>query len=110
MDSIQSLLAQSPVGRGAVVAFVIGLVLYLIFINNRMRGVPDEIKRLKQKSWTLEMLKETYARLEKNPITVETTKDRLPPKLSRRYVVVGGNGKTCSVYCSFSSTSSLLIF
>ncbi|CAK7228332.1 hypothetical protein SEUCBS140593_006880 [Sporothrix eucalyptigena] len=91
MDRLLRSLAQSPLTGGATI-LAIGLILYLVLINNRMRGLPDDVAKIKQPKWTEQMLRETYARLEKNPITVESTKAGLPPKLNRRYIVTGGCG------------------
>jgi hypothetical protein len=91
MDALVSALVQSPLLGGATL-LTIGLVLYLALVNQRMRSVPEDVLKLKQPSWTEKMLKETYARLEKNPVNVETTKAGLPPKLDRRYIVTGGCG------------------
>ncbi|KIH94059.1 hypothetical protein SPBR_05867 [Sporothrix brasiliensis 5110] len=94
MDGLLRGLVQRPLLGGAAIV-VIGLVLYLALVNRRMRGVPDDAMKVKQPSWTAQVLHETYARLEENPINVETTKAGLPPKLERRYIVTGGCG-TCS--------------
>lgn len=94
MDRLVRFLAHSPVA-GSATLLAVGLLLYLAFINNRMRGVPDNMRRLKQRRWTVELLQETYARLEKNPMNVQTTKDNLPPRLDRRYIVTGGCGMCC---------------
>ncbi|OAA61974.1 NAD(P)-binding domain protein [Niveomyces insectorum RCEF 264] len=91
MDRLWGLLTQSPF-ISVVVVLALGVVLYLAFINGRMSGVPDEITRLTPNRWSRELLKETYARLEKNPITLDSYRDKLPPKQDRRYVVTGGCG------------------
>lgn len=91
MDALVRALAQSPLLGGATILATL-LVLYIALINRRMRSVPDDVLKLKQATWTEKMLKETYARLEKDPVNVETTKDGLPPKLDRRYIITGGCG------------------
>ncbi|KAL1892345.1 hypothetical protein Sste5346_007083 [Sporothrix stenoceras] len=91
MNALVRALAQSPLLGGATI-LITALVLYLALVNRRMRSVPEDVLKLKQATWTEKMLKETYARLEKDPINVETTKAGLPPKLDRRYIVTGGCG------------------
>ncbi|CAK7226455.1 hypothetical protein SCUCBS95973_006205 [Sporothrix curviconia] len=91
MDSLLRFLAQRPFASGATL-LAIGLFLYLALINSRMCGLPDDLAKIKQPKWTEQMLRETYARLEKSPVNVETTKAGLPPKLDRRYIVTGGCG------------------
>ncbi|OIW30702.1 NAD(P)-binding protein [Coniochaeta ligniaria NRRL 30616] len=68
------------------------LVFYLFQINRLLSGTPDTVRRLSPARWTKEMLFETYKRLEKRPITIDTYVDQLPPKLDRRYIVTGGSG------------------
>lgn len=65
-------------------------ILYLTRINQLLRHTPEELKRLSGSRWTAKQLKKTYERLEENPIDY---KDKLPPKLNRRYVVTGGSGE-----------------
>lgn len=93
MNALVRALAQNPLLGSATIITTL-LVLYLALINRRMRSVPEDVLKLKQATWTEKMLKETYARLEKNPVNVETTKDGLPPKLDRRYIITGGCGKS----------------
>ncbi len=83
---------------GAVAVAVAALVVvYLVHINRLLSGTPDDVARLPE-AWTLNQLKETYARLEKHPIDVLSYRDRLPPKLERRYIVTGGSGESTSTY------------
>ncbi|CAK7235042.1 hypothetical protein SBRCBS47491_009155 [Sporothrix bragantina] len=91
MDRLLHLLVQHPIAGGATI-LAIGLFMYLALINNRMCALPDDLAKITQPKWTEERLRETYTRLEKNPINVETTKAGLPPKLDRRYIVTGGCG------------------
>ncbi|KAI1438105.1 hypothetical protein GGR50DRAFT_641555 [Xylaria sp. CBS 124048] len=62
---------------------------YLFRVNQLLRGTPEEARRLAGPRWTPELLKDTYERLQKNPIDYT---HKLPPKLDRRYVVTGGSG------------------
>ncbi|KAM7219185.1 hypothetical protein V8F06_005482 [Rhypophila decipiens] len=68
-------------------AVVVGLlVLYLYRTNQAWKYVPQEHQ---PGEWTVDQIKETYERLKRNP--VDFTK-LVPPRLGRRYVVVGGSG------------------
>ncbi|KAK7757438.1 hypothetical protein SLS62_000453 [Diatrype stigma] len=58
-------------------------------IDQLLRHTPDEVKKLSASRWTAKKLKEAYEALKENPIDY---KDKLPPKLNRRYVVTGGSG------------------
>ena len=72
----------------AAAAIVTG-ALWLYRINMLMKVVPTAIAEYSPHRWTKEEVKETYAQLSKEPL--DFTK-LLPPKLERRYVVVGGSG------------------
>lgn len=66
------------------------LTLYLYRVNQLLSGTPDEVRKLAGERWTPDQLRETYKRLQDNPIDYT---DKLPPKLDRRYVVTGGSGE-----------------
>ena len=69
---------------------VVGVVfLYLFHINHIMKGVPEDVQKLAGSPWTATDLRRTYKTLSASPIDYHT---KLPPKLDRRYIVVGGNG------------------
>lgn len=74
-----------------VVASFLLLFSYLIHINDILKGVPEEVRKLSSSPWTEEQLRKTYKRLEESPVDYT---DKLPPKLDRRYVITGGNGKS----------------
>ena len=78
------------------------LVAYLFRINHLLKGVPDEVKNLSGSAWTAEQLKKTYDELEAKPLDYT---NELPPRLNRRYVVTGGNGKTSRRAYSFDIKS-----
>ncbi|KAI1273569.1 hypothetical protein F5Y07DRAFT_376367 [Xylaria sp. FL0933] len=67
----------------------IAMVAYLFRLNQQLSGTPDEVKRLAGPRWTPDLLKETYERLQRQPIDYT---HKLPPKLDRRYIVTGGSG------------------
>jgi hypothetical protein len=67
--------------------------LYLCHINHAMKAVPDEAAKLSPHRWTIEEIKEAYKKSLESPIDVTKS---LPPKQSRRYVIVGGTG--ASIY------------
>jgi hypothetical protein len=71
-------------------AFIGLLALYLFRLNQLLKAIPSEVRKLSGSRWTTEQLKETYDRLAIHPI--EYT-DQLPPKLGRRYIVTGGSGE-----------------
>ncbi|KAI0595925.1 hypothetical protein F4775DRAFT_604250 [Biscogniauxia sp. FL1348] len=70
---------------------IIALILlaYLVRVNQLLSQTPDEVRKLSGPRWTPEQLRETYKRLQKNPVNY---KDKLPPRLHRRYIVTGGSG------------------
>ncbi|KAI2469043.1 NAD(P)-binding protein [Annulohypoxylon bovei var. microspora] len=68
---------------------LVALVVYLFRVNQLLSGTPDGIRKLSGSRWTPIQLKETYERLQVNPIDYT---DKLPPKLERRYIVTGGSG------------------
>ncbi|KAF9876559.1 3-beta hydroxysteroid dehydrogenase isomerase family [Colletotrichum karsti] len=65
------------------------VVLYLWRINILMTSTPPEALRVSPKRWSPEEIKRTFERVEKQPVDWTP---HLPPKLDRRYVVVGGSG------------------
>jgi hypothetical protein len=65
-------------------------VVYLLRLNRLLNGVPTEVRMLSGPSWTTEQIMQTYRELETKPIEYS---DKLPPKLNRRYIITGGNGK-----------------
>ncbi|CAL5867367.1 uncharacterized protein PFLUO_LOCUS1583 [Penicillium psychrofluorescens] len=73
-----------------VLTGVIGLAaLYLYHVNRAMKIVPDEVHRLSPNRWTANEMKAAYQESIDSPIDVSKV---LPPKQSRRYVIVGGSG------------------
>lgn len=67
------------------------VIVHLIFVNQLLKGVPSEIEKLSGSRWSADELRKTYEELNKHPIDYT---NKLPPRLNRRYVVVGGNGET----------------
>lgn len=63
--------------------------LYLYHVNSAMKRVPDEARKLSPRRWTVDDVKAAYTKALDNPIDIT---DSLPPKQSRRYIVVGGSG------------------
>lgn len=86
-------LTDVPLLTAATVAFVL-VLLYLVRLNQLLLGTPDEIKTLTPTKWTKDLLRETYRRLEADPITTSSYAKRIPPKLQRRYIVTGGSGES----------------
>ena len=92
-----------------LLAVALAALLYLYKINASMRSVPAEIAQLSPHRWTKEEIKETYERLKKQPLDFDKL---LPPRLDRRYVVVGGSGETphlISLHLTSPHLISLLI-
>ncbi|KAJ5385196.1 hypothetical protein N7517_003107 [Penicillium concentricum] len=63
--------------------------LYMWHVNSAMKVVPEEAQKLSPHRWTIEQIKAAYRKSLENPIDVTKS---LPPKQSRRYVIVGGTG------------------
>jgi len=77
---------------------IIGLfVAYLARLNSLLKHVPEKVQVLCQLRWTAEELKKTYTELENRSLDY---KAHVPPRLERRYVVTGGNGKLMAIQCS----------
>lgn len=74
---------------GAIAA---GILFWLYRINRAYLAVPPEAARAAPRRWTKAELRETYERLARDPIDFGR---ELPPRLDRRYVVVGGSGERC---------------
>lgn len=74
---------------GSLVLFSPLILIYLWLVNRAILRVPKEIEKISPHRWTKKQMKETYERIEKNPIDFAP---HLPPKLDRRYIVVGGSG------------------
>ncbi|SPQ18653.1 d657bd50-5801-4958-8e8f-dbf8fbb3b942 [Thermothielavioides terrestris] len=72
----------------ALAALAITLA-WLVRVNSAMQSVPEEISRLSPRRWTRKELRDTYERLKQKPVDFAKL---LPPRLGRRYVVVGGSG------------------
>lgn len=64
--------------------------LYMWRVNSAMKVVPEEAQKLSPHRWTIEEIKAAYKKSLETPIDVTKS---LPPKQSRRYVIVGGTGK-----------------
>lgn len=75
------------IGAGVFVAFI---SFYIWHLNSAMAGIPDEVSKISPHRWTPEEIKATYAKVVKDPIDDSA---HLPPKLERRYIVVGGSGE-----------------
>jgi biopolymer transport protein ExbB/TolQ len=71
----------------AVTTAIVAVWLYRV--NRAFRAVPEEAARASPRRWTKNELRETYERLKKKPL--DFTKN-IPPRLDRRYIVVGGSG------------------
>lgn len=75
-----------------IIASVLGLAaIYLNHVNTAMKRVPEEAQKASPHRWTVEEIQAAYNKSLESPAS---TTESLPPKQSRRYVVVGGSG-TC---------------
>lgn len=63
--------------------------LYLYHVNAAMKRVPDQARQSSPHRWTVDEVRAAYKKALENPIDIT---DTLPPKQSRRYIVVGGSG------------------
>ncbi|KAJ5585126.1 uncharacterized protein N7459_004926 [Penicillium hispanicum] len=84
-----------------LVSAALGLaVLYLYHVNEAMKVVPEEARKFSPHRWTVDEVKEAYRKNEESPVDVNKS---IPPKQSRRYVVVGGSGaffqSPCNLEC-----------
>ncbi|KAL2198286.1 hypothetical protein P885DRAFT_75899 [Corynascus similis CBS 632.67] len=90
------MLDQISTGSGLVatvtITVTILVVAYLVRLNQLLLSTPDEIKKAAPHRWPEDLLRDTYRRLEANPITTRSYAARIPPKLDRRYIVTGGSG------------------
>ncbi|KAJ5944775.1 hypothetical protein N7516_004943 [Penicillium verrucosum] len=75
-----SIIATGLAGLGA---------FYMWRVNSAMKAVPKEAQKLSPHRWTVEEIKAAYKKSLETPIDVTKS---LPPKQSRRYVIVGGTG------------------
>lgn len=76
----------------AGLALLILLALYLWNLNRLLTEVPPKVAKAVPQKWTHQRLQHTYKRLRRDPITTASYAERLPPRLSRRYIVTGGSG------------------
>lgn len=77
------------------------VALYLYHVNAAMKRVPDEARKSSPHRWTVDEVQAAYEQTLENPIDIT---DTLPPKQSRRYIVVGGSGAwPCCVLSMFLS-------
>jgi hypothetical protein len=81
-------MAFNPFVAAAVAVLLLSLYLYKL--HKVMISVPEEARALRPHPWTEKEIQETYDRVCREPI--DFTK-RLPPKLERRYIIVGGSGQ-----------------
>lgn len=74
------------------VAAVIAAVatVWLLRINSAMQSVPEFIRKASPRRWTTKELRDTYDRVKQHPTDFASL---LPPRLERRYVIVGGSGE-----------------
>ncbi|KAI1659678.1 NAD(P)-binding protein [Daldinia decipiens] len=67
---------------------VIGIA-WIWKLNSALKQTPPEVLAVSPHRWTEQEIKDTYRRIEANPI--DWVK-QLPPRLNRRYIVTGGCG------------------
>lgn len=87
-EALASLPAFPTVAWAAGALALLGIA-YLWRLNRIMFSTPPEALLYSPRRWTAEECRAAYARVDKNPIS---WKGVLPPKLDRRYIVVGGSG------------------
>jgi len=74
----------------ALTVLGVGLI-WLYRFNQVLKSVPDEARRLAPRRWTPQDVRDTQERLKQTPIDFLKV---IPPKLERRYVIVGGSGQS----------------
>ena len=79
----------------AAAVAIFGLSLYLYKLNKAMTSIPNEAHAWRPRPWTKEEIRETYERVCKEPIDFSK---HLPPKLERRYIIVGGSGQSAGIF------------
>jgi len=72
------------------------LFAYLVRLNQLLTKTPDEVRKMSPTRWSEKLLRETYERIETNPITTKSYLHNIPKKLERRYIVTGGSGECSS--------------
>lgn len=83
----------------AVAAAAIAIALIWLFrINSAMEAVPPEVAQISPRRWSRQQIKDTYERVKQDPVSFLK---KLPPRLDRRYVVVGGSGKHSIPFATF---------
>ncbi|KAJ5679084.1 hypothetical protein N7462_007328 [Penicillium macrosclerotiorum] len=72
-----------------VIPLLSAAAIYLYHVNTAMKRVPEAARQSSPRRWTVDEVKAAYDKSLKAPIDIIQS---LPPKQSRRYVVVGGSG------------------
>lgn len=80
----------SPLAAAAIIA----VVLYLYKLNKALKTVPRDALAYSPRRWTDDEIRETYERVCRQAVDFSKL---LPPKLGRRYIVVGGSGESLVV-------------
>jgi nucleoside-diphosphate-sugar epimerase len=65
------------------------LITYLWHVERGMSGTPPDAAKLPREYWTPKDVRIGYEKTRSSPTNVS---EHLPPKLGRRYIVVGGSG------------------
>lgn len=73
----------------ALAAVAVLAAVWLVRINAGMKSVPEDAQNASPQRWTKQRIQEAYERVKKRPIDFSHL---LPPRLERRYVIVGGSG------------------
>lgn len=68
----------------------VAFAAYVYRLNRTLATTPPEAKKLAISNLTDEVVRQTYQRVQRDPIPWEKS---LPKRLDRRYIVVGGSGQ-----------------
>ncbi|KAF3066526.1 3 beta-hydroxysteroid dehydrogenase type 7 [Daldinia childiae] len=73
----------------AIATFLVIGIAWIWKLNSTLKQTPPEVLAISPHRWTEQEIKDTYRRIEANPIDWAK---QLPPQLNRRYIVTGGCG------------------
>lgn len=76
---------------GLLAFTLLGCVFWMYRVNNAMKCVPQKARDV-SRPWSKQETRAAFERVKARPISFV---EHLPPKLDRRYIIVGGSGMWC---------------